>query len=38
MLGGGKTGYLKENTSYDPAGRSSFICGELKDGWDSICL
>ncbi len=21
-----------------PAGRSSFISGELKDGWDSICL
>ncbi len=28
----------KVNTSCGPAGRSSFISGELKDGWDSICL
>ncbi len=33
-----KNRLFKVNTSCDPAGRSSFISGELKDGWDSICL
>ncbi len=33
-----KNRLFKVNTSCGPAGRSSFISGELKDGWDSICL
>ncbi len=33
-----KNRLFKVNTSCGTAGRSSFISGELKDGWDSICL
>ncbi len=33
-----KNRLFKVKTSCGPAGRNSFICGELKDGWDSICL
>jgi len=33
-----KNRLFKVNTSCGLAGRSSFISGELKDGWDSLCL